>query len=103
MGRVRVERDAWDRRRLDGRTGILQIQVMKKVVANLIGILSIPIYYVVLVYLFGGVFLALTRLSDFFGRDPWFLGGMGLWFILPVGVTLSIWFGHTTCRFLLRR
>jgi hypothetical protein len=74
-----------------------------KFFANLVGILSIPIYWVVLSRLFGALFLALTRLSEFFGVDPWFLGGVGLWFILPVGVTLSIWLGHTTTRFLLGR
>jgi hypothetical protein len=74
-----------------------------KFVANLVGILSIPIYYVVLSFLFAGLFLAFARLSVFFGVGPWLLHGVGLWFILPVGVTLSIWLGHTTCRFLLRR
>jgi hypothetical protein len=74
-----------------------------KFAANLVGILSIPIYYAVLSFLFSGLLLALDRLSLFFRVDPWFLGGVGLWCIPPVGVTLSIWLGHTTCRFLLRR
>jgi hypothetical protein len=74
-----------------------------KFVANLVGILSIPIYYAVLSFSFSGLFLALDRLSLFFGVGSWFLGGVGLWFILPVGVTLSIWLAHTTHRFLLRR
>ena len=74
-----------------------------KLVANLVGILSIPIYYVVLSFLVSGLFLAFARLSAFFGGEPWFLTGVGLWFILPVGVTLSIWLGHTTYRFLLHR
>jgi hypothetical protein len=74
-----------------------------KFVANLVGILSIPLYCAVLSFLFSGLFLTLDRLSLFFGIDSWFLGGVGLWFILPVGVTLSIWLRHTTCRFLLRR
>jgi hypothetical protein len=74
-----------------------------KSVANLVGILSIPIYYAIVSFLFSGLFLALDRLSLFLGVDPWFIGGMGFWFILFVGVTLSIWLGHTTCRFLLRR
>jgi Sec-independent protein secretion pathway component TatC len=74
-----------------------------KFVANLVGILSIPIYYVVLSFLFSGSFLAFARLSEFFGVEPWFLTGAGLWFVLPVGLTLSIWLGHTTYRFLRRR
>jgi Sec-independent protein secretion pathway component TatC len=74
-----------------------------KFAANLVGILSIAIYYVVLSFLFGGLFLAFARVSAFFGVAPWFLAGVGLWFVLPVGVTLSIWLGHTTYRFLLRR
>jgi hypothetical protein len=88
-------------------TGILQDFQARissvKFEANLVGILSIPIYYAVVVFLFRGLFLALDRLSEFFEVDLWFLGVMGLWFILPVGVTLSIWLGHTSCRFLLRR
>jgi hypothetical protein len=67
-----------------------------KFVAYLVGILSIPIYYVVLAYLFTGLALALVQLSEFFG-------GMGVFLILPVSVTLSLWFGHLTTRFLLRR
>ena len=73
-----------------------------KFVANLVGILSIPIYYIVLSFLFSGLFLGFARLSAFLGVEPWFIGGVGLWFILPVGVTLSLWFGHLTTRFLLR-
>jgi len=67
-----------------------------KFVAYLVGILSIPIYYVVLAYLFTGFVLALVELSEFFGV-------MGIWLILPVTVTLSLWFGHLTTRFFLRR
>jgi hypothetical protein len=74
-----------------------------KFVANLVGILSIAIYYVVLSFLLSGFFLAFARVSAFFGVEPWFLTGVGLWFVLPVGFTLSIWLGHTTYRFLLRR
>lgn len=71
-----------------------------KFVPNLVGILSIPVYYIGLSFLFGGLFLAFARLSAFLGVEPWFLGGVGLWFILPVTVTLSLWFGHLTTRFL---
>jgi hypothetical protein len=67
-----------------------------KFVAYLVGILSIPIYYVVFAYLFTGLALALVELSQFFGA-------MGIWLILPVSVTLSLWFDHLTTRFLLRR
>ncbi len=67
-----------------------------KFVAYLVGILSIPIYYVVLAYLFAGLVLALIELSELFGV-------MGIWLILPVSVTLSLWFGHLTTRFLLGR
>ena len=67
-----------------------------KFVAYLVGILSIPIYYVVLAYLFTGFVLALVELSEFFGV-------MGIWLILPVTVTLSLWCGHRTTWFLLRR
>ena len=74
-----------------------------KFVAKLVGILSIPIYYVVLLYLFAGLFLAFDGLSAFFGVKLWLLAPMGWFFALPVGVTLSIWFGHMTCRFILRR
>ena len=67
-----------------------------KFVANLVGILSIPIYYVALAYLFTRLILVLAKLSENFGV-------MGLWLILPVTVTLSLWFGHLTTRLLLRR
>jgi hypothetical protein len=67
-----------------------------KFVAYLVGILSIPIYYVVLAYLFAGLVLALVQLSACFGV-------MGIWLVLPVSVALSLWFGHLTTRFLLRR
>ena len=74
-----------------------------KFVPNLVGILSIAIYYVVLSFLFSGLFLAFARVSALFGLEPWLLSGVGLWCVLPVGVTLSIWLGHATYRFLLRR
>jgi hypothetical protein len=66
-----------------------------KFVAYLVGILSIPIYYVVLAYLFTGLVLALFELSKSFGE-------MAI-LILPATVTLSLWFGYLTTRFLLRR
>jgi hypothetical protein len=66
-----------------------------KFVACLVGILSIPIYYVVLAYLLTGLFLALVQLSQVFGV-------MGI-LILPATVALSLWFGYLTTRFLLRR
>jgi hypothetical protein len=71
-----------------------------KFVAYLVGILSIPIYYVVLAYLFTGLVLALVELSEFFRVV---FGVIGVFLILPVSVTLSLWFGHLTTRFLLRR
>lgn len=75
-----------------------------KFVANLVGRLSIPIYYLLLAYLFSAPFFACIELSElFFAVTPWFLGPAGWFFVLPVGVTLSIWLGHMTCRFLLRK
>jgi len=59
-----------------------------KFVANLVGILSIPIYYVVLLYLFSGLFFAFYQLSVFFGVKSWLLSVAFWFFILPVGVTL---------------
>jgi hypothetical protein len=82
---------------LDGRTAILQIQVMKKVVANLIGILSIPIYY------YGFVCLSGILVLSVYAATSVALGALGWFLILPVSVTLSIWFGHMTTRFLLIR
>jgi hypothetical protein len=73
-----------------------------KFVANLIGILSMPIYYFVLAWLFSGLFLAFVQLAAFLAVGQSFLV-MGLWFVIPVSVTLSLWFGHLTYRFLLRR
>ena len=73
-----------------------------KFVAYLVGILSIPICYVVLAYPSLGLFVALIKLSEFFGG--------GIWLVLPVSlilsfitITLSLWFGYRTTRFLLRR
>jgi hypothetical protein len=59
-----------------------------KFVAYLVGILSIPIYYVVLAYLFTGLVLALFELSASFG--------VLAILILPATVTLSLWFGYLT-------
>jgi hypothetical protein len=77
--------------------------MLMKIVANIIGILSIPVYWYVLAVLFSGLFLAIARLEEFFGVGLWVLSPMGWFFVLPVSVTLSIWFGHLTTRFLLRR
>jgi hypothetical protein len=82
---------------LTGRTGILEIQVMKKVVANLIGILSIPVYYYVFVFLSGILVFSVYAVASIT------LGALGWFLMLPVSVTLSIWFGHMTTRFLLLR
>jgi hypothetical protein len=38
-----------------------------KCVAYLVGILLVPVYYVVFAYLFTGLVLALVKLSEFFG------------------------------------
>ncbi len=73
-----------------------------KFVAILVGILSIPIYYVVFAYLITGLFLAFAGLSAFLGMEP-FLSQVAAFFVLPVTVTLSILLGLTTSRFLLRR
>jgi len=73
-----------------------------KFAAYLVGILSVPIYYIVLAYLFTGLVLALHKLSEFFGVDVFF-GVLGIWLILPGAVTLSLWCGHRTTWFLLRR
>jgi len=67
-----------------------------KFVAYLVGILSIPIYYVVLAYLLTGFVLALHKLSEV-------LGVFGVALIVPATVGLSLWFGYRTSRFLLRR
>ena len=72
-----------------------------KFAAYLVGILSVPIYYIVLAYLLTGLVLALHKLSEFFGVDVF--GVLGIWLILPAAVTLSLWCGHRTTRFLLRR
>jgi hypothetical protein len=72
-------------------------------IANLAGISSIPIYWIVLARLFSGLFLALHQLLEFWGVKSYLLAPAGWFVIVPVSVTLSIWFGHTTCRFLLRR
>jgi fatty acid desaturase len=68
-----------------------------KFAAYLVGMLSVPIYYIVLAYLLTGLALALHKLSEVFG------GVLMIWLILPAAVTLSLWCGHQTTRFLLRR
>jgi hypothetical protein len=74
-----------------------------KFVAYLIGILSIPIYFAVLVYLFIGLLAALVKLSDVFGVDLKFVFEVVAILSFPATVTLSPWFGYRTTRFLLRR
>jgi hypothetical protein len=81
---------------LDRRTGILQIQAMKNVVANLVGIVSIPIYHYVFVCVSGILVLSTYAVTSVT------LGALGWFLMLPVAVTLSIWFGHMTTRFLVR-
>ena len=71
-----------------------------KFVAILIGILSIPIYYVVFAYLITGLFLAFAGLSAFLAMEP-LLSQVAAFFVLP-SVTLTISLGLTTSRFLFR-
>ena len=57
--------------------------MLMKIVANIIGILSIPVYWYVLAVLFSGLFLAIARLEEFFGVGLWVLSPMGWFFVHP--------------------